>query len=89
MTLARKQQGVEQKHKDSSRGKQPDRQREMSLQKATEGKDLSGLPSPSRACQAITVMSATARLTSYICSIIACIGQREQGITGREGWGED
>ncbi len=50
-----------------------DRQREMIHYLCRlQQENLSGLPSPSRARWAITVMSATARVTSCIYSITAC-----------------
>lgn len=49
----------------------------------------SGLPSPSRAHQAITVMSATARVTSCIYSITACTDVWDKGSGGEERSGKE
>lgn len=64
-TKAQRELGVRQTERD--------RQREMIHYLCRlQQENLSGLPSPSRARQAITVMSATTRVTSCIYSITAC-----------------
>lgn len=68
-TAGRKANAERQKQRKTE--EQPDRQRELIHSNADYSRqNLSGLPSPSRAHQAITVLVATARVTSCIHSIM-------------------
>lgn len=85
--MTRKQQTAKQKHKDRSRGErrnsQTDKESWSTSYADCSRENLSGLPSPSRACQAITVMEQPQEWRRV--SIALCKGQRERGIRGRDG----